>query len=151
MVPFLVLLAAFAPPMPGMPSQPQQMMTPMPLSTPLSAPSPFATAAAPALTDAQATARAKEWLARLQTGNIDRTQLTSTMSSALTPSVVANVRSHYAPLGSPTSFTLIGKQSLTNGDTEYEYRVVFKQTTVTEKLIVSMSGTIDGLLLNPGG
>ncbi|MBV9276726.1 MAG: beta-lactamase family protein, partial [Candidatus Eremiobacteraeota bacterium] len=39
--------------------------------------------------DLSVTARAKEWIGRIQTGRIDRTQLSATMSKALTPELVA--------------------------------------------------------------
>jgi len=149
---FAAILALVPPPGPGgmPPPQMQQPMTPLPMSTPMAMPSPSATQRPPALTDARATALAKQWLRRLQTANIDRSQLSSSMNAALTPATADNIHKQYGRLGAPKSFTFTGKRSLSNGDTEYDYRVVFKQATITEKLIVNAAGEIDGISLNPG-
>jgi hypothetical protein len=63
-------------------------------TAPSSAPSAAATDA-----DAAVAARAKDWLHQIQTGKIDRSQLTDKMNAALTDSMLAQVSAQLAPLG----------------------------------------------------
>jgi hypothetical protein len=48
--------------------------------------------------DPAITAKAKEWLHRFQTGDIDRAQLEPSMSTALTADVVKQLKDELAPL-----------------------------------------------------
>jgi hypothetical protein len=114
-------------------------------------PSPGATTSPASAQSAGAdiTARAKEWLHRLQTGNIDRSQLEEKMNAALTPDVVKQISGKFAPLGDPQSFTPLGQQSVTGDMTAYVYRVVFKSTTLNEVFILDKDGKIAGIQLPP--
>jgi hypothetical protein len=115
------------------------------------APSPSAGAtASPAATlGADTTARAKEWLHRLQTGDIDRSQLTSTMNADLTPDVIKQIRGKIGPLGDPQSFTLLGQQSVESDETAYVFRVVFKTTTLNEMFVLDKDGKVAGIQFPP--
>lgn len=98
--------------------------------------------------DAAVTTRAKEWLHRLQSGDIDRSQLTKQMSDALTPTSVSTLKQQLGALGEPSGFIYKGKQ-LTSGETTYLYRVVFSALTATMSLTVRPSGEISGMYLRP--
>jgi hypothetical protein len=96
-------------------------------------------------------ARAKEWLHRLQTGDIDRSQLTDTMNTALTPDVVKEIVAKYGPLGDPQSFTFLGQQPAPQDATMtvYVYRVAFKSTTLNEVFVLDKEGKIAGVQFPP--
>lgn len=110
-------------------------------------PSPGASASAPAsqVAGAAVAARAKEWLHRLQAGDIDRSQLTDKMSAALTADTIKQISGQLAPLGDPQSFTPLVQQSV--GDmTAYVYRVAFKATTLNFEFVLDKDGKVAGLL-----
>ncbi|MBV8343499.1 MAG: hypothetical protein JO190_00715 [Candidatus Eremiobacteraeota bacterium] len=96
--------------------------------------------------DAAVTARAKDWLHQIQTGKVDRSQLTDKMNAALTDTTLASVSAQLSPLGDPTSFTLSGK---TTEDvyTVYVFKVVWPSVTLAETFAVDRSGKIAGLYL----
>jgi hypothetical protein len=83
--------------------------------------------AAPAPTptpDAAVMARAKDWFHRIETGNIDRSQLSAQVNAALSDAMIKQVASQVSPLGEPTSFTQI--QTGTRGGSAYcVYEVTF--------------------------
>ncbi|HEY1681728.1 MAG TPA: hypothetical protein VGF98_08850 [Candidatus Tumulicola sp.] len=120
--------------------------------TPAASPSP-ATAAtastAPAPTVApEITARAKEWLHRFQTGNLDRTQLNAEMNTALTPDLVKQVSQQLAPLGEPVTFVISGEQT-TQGVTAYIYKVSFKSTSIYEVFGLDKDGKLAAIRFVP--
>jgi hypothetical protein len=96
--------------------------------------------------DAAVTARAKDWLHQIQTGKVDRTQLTDKMDAALTDSMLASVSAQLAPLGDPTSFTLSAK---TTKDvyTVYVFKVQWPSVTLSETFAVDQTGKIAGLYI----
>lgn len=96
--------------------------------------------------DAAVTARAKDWLHQIQTGKVDRSQLTDKMNAALTDSTLASVSSQLAPLGDPTSFTLDSKASK-DPYTVYVFKVVWPSVTLTETFAVDQTGKIAGLYI----
>ena len=98
--------------------------------------------------DLSVTARAKEWVRRVQTGSIDRSQLSATMSKALTPDLVAGAKAQFAALGAPKAFTFLGKTSQ-GASTVYVYRVDFRSDSLNLILSVDGAGKIDGLLFRP--
>lgn len=95
------------------------------------------------------TARAREWLRRVQTGDIDRTQLGPQFAAALTPQLVERVKGNLLPLGEPASFVFRGKRSVGTA-TAYDYRVVFATETLVEHIVIDEAGKITGLLFGPG-
>ncbi len=98
--------------------------------------------------DAAVTVRAKEWLHRLQSGNIDRSQLTKQMSDALTPASLISLKQQLGALGEPASFIYKGKQAA-GGDTAYLYRIAFSSLTATMTFTLNTAGKIGGLFLRP--
>jgi hypothetical protein len=121
--------------------------SPMPAASPTSSAS---AAPAPGPTvDPAITAKAKEWLHRFQTGDIDRSQLEPSMSTALTDDVVKQLKDELAPLGDAQSFTITSQQSLGEGITAYVYRVAFKSSSVNEIIAFDANGKISGFRLTP--
>ncbi len=112
-------------------------------------PSPGATA--PASSAQDTAARAKDWLHRLQTGAIDRSQLTEQMNAALTADKVKQISSQFTPLGDPQSFTFLEQQPVPSDPTmtAYVYRVVFKTTTLNEIFSLDKDGKVAGILFQP--
>jgi hypothetical protein len=111
-------------------------------------PSPAPTAAATTAADAAVTARAKDWLHQIQTGKIDRSQLTDQMNAALTDDKLKSVSAQLAPLGDPASFTL--SQSITRGTvTIYVFTVQFASGTLSETFALDQNGKVAGLYLKP--
>lgn len=118
-------------------------------ASPTPAPSPVASPAN-ADTGTEVAARAKEWLHRLQTGDIDRTQLDAAMNSALTPDVVKQAAAKFGPLGDPQSFAFVGSQPVGgDGAVAYVYRVVFTSVTLDEVFVVNKDGKIGGIHFPP--
>ena len=108
----------------------------------------LAAADASAAPDAAIMARAKEWLHRLQTADIDRTQLTPQMNDVLNPDSAKQFAAQISVLGDPTSFTFVSKQT-TGADTTYTYRAVFKLGAFNEEFSLGADGKISGLRLRP--
>ncbi len=117
--------------------------TPAATSAATAAPAPAATVAP------EITARAKEWLHRLQTGDVDRSQLDSKMNAALTPDIIKQVSEQIAPLGDPVSFVISGQQSTPSGVTVYVYHVTFKSSAINEAFALDSDGKIAGIRFVP--
>ena len=115
------------------------------------APAPAASAspASAQAADPAIIARAKEWLHRLQTGDIDRSQLTAKMNEALTPDVIKQISAKFGPLGDPQTFAPLGQQSVPGDMTAYVYRVTFKSTTLNEVFVLDKDGKVAGVQLPP--
>ncbi len=95
------------------------------------------------------TARAREWLQRAQTGEVDTSQLTPAFSKVLTPDAIAGTKAALAPLGDPTSFVYRGKTT-EGGATRFEYRVGFKTTVIKMLMVIDKDGKIAGIGFQPG-
>jgi hypothetical protein len=121
--------------------------------TPAASGSPAASSSAPPApgptVDPAITAKAKEWLHRFQTGDIDRTQLEPAMSTAITADVIKQLKDELSPLGDPQSFKIISQQSLGEGITAYVYRVTFKSSSINEIVAIDKDGKIEGFRLTP--
>jgi len=87
-------------------------------------PGPSASAAPTAAPDAAVLARAQAWLGMMQSGKIDRAQLTPEMNAAMTDASVTSLAGEIAPFGAPTSFT---QSRIVHGPTytAYVYAVTF--------------------------
>jgi hypothetical protein len=85
----------------------------------------------------------------MQTGDIDRSQLTATMNADLTPDVIKQIRAKFGALGDPLSFTPLGQQSVADDETAYVYRVVFKTTTLNEVFVLDKDGKVAGIQFPP--
>jgi hypothetical protein len=98
--------------------------------------------------DPKVTAIAKDWLRRIQTATVDRSQLTDEMSAALTPSLVQQVAAQLAPLGDPTAVSFVGLQTV-QGIAIYHFLLTFKAATFNEYLGIDGAGKIAGLRFTP--
>jgi len=112
--------------------------------TPTASPAPAAAAEDPAIT-----ARAKDWLHRLQTGDIDRTQLDAKMNALLTADMARQGASMFGAWGDPVAFTYVGKQTILTDNTAYVYHVTFKAHVCNEIFVLDKDGKISGLRLAP--
>jgi len=99
--------------------------------------------AAPAagMSDAQVLTRAKEWIARFQKGDIDRSQLSSDFSQTLDSSTVATIAGSL-PQGNPLSVKLHTKSN-SGSDTVYIYTVTWGQGTLSFSFGFDQAGKID--------
>jgi D-alanyl-D-alanine carboxypeptidase len=92
-------------------------------------------------------ARAKEWLGRIASKDIDRTQLTPAFSNYLTDSLVA--KADFAALGKPLDITPIASSAQDGGGTLYEFLVHFQHAQYHYRFGLTPDGKIDELLLTP--
>jgi D-alanyl-D-alanine carboxypeptidase len=90
-------------------------------------------------------ARAKEWLNRLASGNIDRTQLTPAFSAYLNDRLIAH--SGLAQLGKPVAFVPIASTATKDGGTLYEFLVRFPHEQYRYRFGVTKDGKINELYL----
>jgi hypothetical protein len=146
MVLFASTIAA-TPPGGGPISQPQQPPPPPAPAPPPLAPMPSATATPSP--DPAMLARAKNEFTQLQSGKIDRTALTTDMSTLLTDDKLATVKSAMGSLGAPASFEQ--QRAGAQGDVHYAvYLVTFANGTKVDFLIgVDGQGKIAALRLTP--
>jgi D-alanyl-D-alanine carboxypeptidase len=89
--------------------------------------------------------KAKEWLERLASGNIDRTALTPAFSAYLTDDLVA--REDFAALGHLQIIVPLASTSESNGDTLYEFLVRYPRAQYRYDFEVAPDGKIDGITL----
>ena len=118
-------------------------------ATPGASPGP-STSPAAAQTDSKVTARARDWLGRLQRADVDRSQLTGDLSAGLEDSTVHALSKQLAPLGVPQNFALLQKHD-TNGVTTWVFRVSWPSKVLDYTFGVDdQSGRIAALYLRPG-
>jgi len=121
--------------------------TPTPASTASPSPTPTASVSA---ADQKVLDRAKTWYGMLQTGKIDRAQLTKDMNDALTPAKVEAISQQLKPLGAPSSFTQ-KDLSAVGAYTVYHYNVAVSGGTLVMTFALDKSGQIAGINLRPAG
>lgn len=109
-------------------------------------PSP-ARSAAP-VDDPRINARAREWLDRSQSGNVDRTQFTAEMNTALSDATVVAAKATLGPLGPPSAFILRAHYDL-EGNSVWVYRATFKDESWNEQIAFSADGKISELYFRP--
>jgi hypothetical protein len=90
-------------------------------------------------------ARAKEWLARLASRQLDRSELTPQFSAILTDDLVA--RENFAALGRLQTIVPLSSKVESNGNTLYEFLVRYPRAQYHYNFEVTPSGKIDGLSL----
>ncbi len=98
-----------------------------------------------AVLDNAVIARAKEWLARLASKRLDRTELTPAFSAYLTDDLVA--RENFAALGHPEFIVPIYSATESNGDTLYEFLVRYPRAQYHYDFEVAPNGKVDGIRL----
>lgn len=107
---------------------------------------PSAAIAAPSLpiADSHITAKAEEWFHRLQTGEIDRSQLDAQLNASLTDDIVARETKALTPLGDPSAFHFVRTYPL-DGALEYDFLLRFKAVRIIELISFDVRGKIAGL------
>ncbi|HMF29144.1 MAG TPA: serine hydrolase domain-containing protein, partial [Candidatus Cybelea sp.] len=88
-------------------------------------------------------ARAKEWLSRLASRRLDRSELTPEFSAYLTDDLVAH--EDIAALGRLQTIVPLSSTVEPNGDTLYEFLVRYPRAQYRYKFEIAPSGKIDGL------
>ena len=89
--------------------------------------------------------RARDWLGRLTTGQIERGELTASFSAYLTDDLVAH--DNFGRLGPLISIVPLSSTSEANGDTLYEFLVRFRRGQYHYDFELSPDNKIDGLRL----
>jgi CubicO group peptidase (beta-lactamase class C family) len=89
--------------------------------------------------------RAKEWLQRLASRRLDRSELTPAFSAYLSDDLVE--RENFAALGTVQSIVPISSSAESNGDTLYEFIVRFPRSRYHYEFEVTRDGKIDGISL----
>jgi D-alanyl-D-alanine carboxypeptidase len=90
-------------------------------------------------------ARAKEWLERLATRQVDRSELTPAFSAYLTDDVVE--RANFAALGTLQAIVPISSSVESNGDTVYVFLVQYPHAQYHYRFGVTSAGKIDEISL----
>jgi len=112
-------------------------------------PAPSASASAQPL-DPAVLKRAKDWFHRVQTGTIDRTQLSDDLSARLGPDNVAALAKQTGDLGDPTTFA-VAREIQTDVETTYIFRLTFASgQALSWALTIDTTGKITKLTLRPG-
>ena len=124
--------------------------TSAPPSAPATVTPPGTDATSPAPQDENSVElRAKEWLGRLQKGQLDRTQLTPDLSAGLQDATVAALSKQLSPLGAPQHLVLRTKHQL-DGITTWTFRVTWPEQTLDYTFgVEDGSGKISALYLRP--
>jgi hypothetical protein len=116
------------------------------LAPPANAPAPAASAAI----DQTTLALAKDWFHRIQTGDIDHSQLNDAANMSLDDDSVKELSAQVAPLGTPVTFVQQQVASAA-GSTAYTYALTFKNgTKIAFVLLIDGNGKIAGLSFQPG-
>jgi D-alanyl-D-alanine carboxypeptidase len=89
--------------------------------------------------------RAKEWLGRLASREVDRSELTPAFSSYLTDALVAH--ENFASLGQLQTIVPLSSRALSGGDILYEFLVGYPHASYHYKFQVAPDGKIDGIML----
>jgi hypothetical protein len=100
-------------------------------------------AAAPPLVNQKVLALAKEWLRRIQTASIDRSQLNDTVTLQLTPELVRHEQAALRPYGEPISFRFDSSGPIP-GATGYNFIVTCTNGTLVESIALDSKGKIAG-------
>jgi hypothetical protein len=107
---------------------------------PAQASSASPTAAPDPASDAAVTKRAREWISRFQTGDIDRTQLTSDLSATLDKTAIAQIKS-VLPKGTPSSVYIVTKDSA-SGNNLYIFDVTWPEGILQFSFGITAGGKI---------
>jgi CubicO group peptidase (beta-lactamase class C family) len=104
--------------------------------------------AAPA-EDPAITARVREWLRRLQTGDIDRSQLGPAMSALLTPDKVRAIQLQVGALGQPLQLIYAGSTPIAADQKVYRYNATFAAGRFRIAMTLAATGAISGYFISP--
>jgi len=89
--------------------------------------------------------KAVEWLERVQSGDVDHSQLNKTIDAKLTPQMLATLKKQLAPLGKPYG-AAYGGSKIVGQTTVYRYVVAFKDGSIEEYISFDQAGKISGLV-----
>ncbi|HEY5258479.1 MAG TPA: serine hydrolase domain-containing protein [Candidatus Baltobacteraceae bacterium] len=108
---------------------------------------------APAV-DPKIEARAKEWLWRLQTGRLDRSQLNARSNAAATPALIKDAAATYGPLGPATAFSFLTSYTEVGPVTHarylfYSFLATFRERQSVFQLVLDGNGKIAGIFILP--
>lgn len=110
----------------------------------------FVIGAAPApAVDPAILARAKEWFGRIQSGNIDRTQLDAQMDKFLTPAMVNGAVPRLKALGDPLSFSFDRSQPVGHGTTDYAFVIAFAKSKLDFHIGIDADGKLGAIFYGP--
>jgi len=98
--------------------------------------------------DQAVTVRAIDWLHRLQTGDVDRTQLTLAFNKVLTPDRVQGIVERLRPLGKVTRYAFVG-EATSHGVRAYQFSVDFAAAKYIYLFEVDDKDEVAGILLTP--
>lgn len=98
--------------------------------------------------DQAVTVRAMDWLHRLQTGNVDRTQITIEFNRVLTPDRVKGIAQQLRSLGKVKSYAFVG-HARSHGVSAYQYSVEFAAAKYLYLFEVDEKDQVAGILLSP--
>jgi D-alanyl-D-alanine carboxypeptidase len=90
--------------------------------------------------------QAKEWLDRLASRHLDRSELTPAFSAYLTDDLIA--REDFAAMGPLESIAPISSTAESNGDTMYEFLVRYPRAQYHYEFEVTRDGKVDGITLS---
>jgi CubicO group peptidase (beta-lactamase class C family) len=98
----------------------------------------------PSQSDRAATGRAKEWLGRIERGDVDRTQLTDQMSAVLTDPVVKSAGGQLKAFGTLKSVEPVSVDEDASGR-NYGFNVTFAKQTIRWVMGIDALGKISAL------
>jgi hypothetical protein len=128
--------------------RPASAASPAPGASPTATSSSTPAPAASGAVDPKVLTRARSWYDMLESGSIDRSQLTKDMDAAMTPDKVSQIAANLKLLGTPTSFTQIDSAAV-SAYTVYHYRVGLASGALVMTLALDASGKIAGINLRP--
>jgi D-alanyl-D-alanine carboxypeptidase len=94
--------------------------------------------------DRAAAGRAKEWLGRIERGDLDRTQLTDQMSAVLTDAVVKSAGGQLKSFGAMKSLTCVSADEDASGR-NYSFEVTFSKQAIRWVMGIDAQGKIASL------
>jgi hypothetical protein len=98
--------------------------------------------------DQAVSVRAMDWLRRLQTGDLDRTQLTSEFNKVLTADRVKLIVGQLGTLGKLKGYSFVG-EGTSHGIRAYQFTVDFAVAKYAYLFEVDQNGHVAGILLTP--
>ncbi len=98
----------------------------------------------PTQSDRAAAGRAKEWLGRIERGDVDRTQLTDQMSAVLTDGVVKSAGGQLKSFGTLKSMEIVSTDEDASGR-NYSFKLTFAKQTIRWVMGIDALGKISSL------
>lgn len=102
----------------------------------------------PSTADKAVVARAREWIGRLEHGDIDRTQLTDALSAAITPDVARSAGTQLQSFGAMKEIAVTGVDEDGSGR-NYGFDVTFAKRTLHLVMGIDATGKISALSIGP--